>query len=98
MWLFIGFLKAQELLPHSELNKRIVHDYLTTTSTPSGFNHERARLSSIVGHIMDQQALPNPCARIATSETKQSLHKPFEDVSAVLTSGHSMKISFSVAF
>ena len=55
---FIGFLKAQELtsLPHSELNKRIVHDYLTTTSTtPSSFNHERARLSSIVGQIWDQK-------------------------------------------
>ena len=84
---FIGFLKAQELtsLPHSELNKRIVHDYLTTTSTtPSSFNHERARLSSIVGQIMDQQDLPNPCARIATKKTRQSLHKPFEDISAVL--------------
>ena len=27
---------------------------------------------------------PNPCARIAAKKTKQSLHKPFEDVSAVL--------------
>ena len=84
---FSGFLKAQELtsLPHSALNKRIVHDYLTTSSTtPSSFNHERARLSSILGHIMDEQDLPNPCARIATKKTKQSLHKPFEDVSAVL--------------
>ena len=84
---FISFLKAQQLtsLPHSELNKRIVHDYLTTTSTtPSGFNHERARLSSIVRQIMDEQDLPNPCARIATKKTKQSPHKPFEDVSAVL--------------
>ena len=33
---------------------------------------------------MDEQDLPNPCARIATKKTKQSLHKPFEDVSVVL--------------
>ena len=71
-------------LPTKKLDRRVVAEYLSHQNTPSNFNHERARLSSIVGDIMGQQDLPNPCARIATKKTKQSLHKPFEDVSAVL--------------
>jgi integrase len=71
-------------LPTKKLDRRVVAEYLSHQNTPSNFNHERARLSSIVGDIVGQQDLPNPCARIATKKTKQSLHKPFEDVSAVL--------------
>ena len=83
---FIRHLESHGMkdLPTKKLDRRVVAEYLSHQNTPSNFNHERARLSSIVGDIMGQQDLPNPCARIATKKTKQSLHKPFEDVSAVL--------------
>ena len=83
---FIRYLDNQGLkeLSIEKLDRRTVADYLSRQNTPSNFNHERAILSSIVGQIMDQQDLPNPCAGITTKKTTQALHKPFEDVSAVL--------------
>ena len=83
---FIRYLESHGMkdLPTKKLDRRVVAEYLSHQNTPSNFNHERARLSSIVGHIMGEQDLPNPCARIAAKKTKQSLHKPFEDVSEAL--------------
>ena len=71
-------------LPTKKLDRRVVAEYLSHQSTPSNFNHERARLSSILGDILGPQEHPNPCKGIKPKKTKQSLHKPFEDVSAVL--------------
>ena len=71
-------------LPIKKLDRRVVAEYLSHQNTPSNFNHERARLSSILGDILGPQEHPNPCKGIKPKKTKQSLHKPFEDVSAVL--------------
>ena len=71
-------------LPTKKLDRRVVAEYLSYQNTPSNFNHERARLSSILGDILGSQEHPNPCKGIKPKKTKQSLHKPFEDVSAVL--------------
>ena len=59
--------------------------YLNTQKrNPSLFNHERARLSSIMGTILEPHELPNPLHQIKRMKIKQSMHKPFEDVHAVL--------------
>ena len=71
-------------LPTKKLDRRVVAEYLSYQSTLSNFNHERARLSSILGDILGPQEHPNPCKGIKPKKIKQSLHKPFEDVSAVL--------------
>ena len=71
-------------LPTKKRDRRIVAEYLSHQNTPSNFNHERARLSSILGNILEPQEHPNPCRGIKPKKTKQGLHKPFENVSAVL--------------
>ena len=71
-------------LPTKKLDRRVVAEYLSHQNTPSNFNHERARLSSILEDILGPQEHPNPCRGIRPKKIKQSLHKPFEDVSAVL--------------
>jgi integrase len=83
---FIRYLESHGMkdLPTKKLDRRVVAEYLSDQYTPSNFNHERARLSSILGDILAPQKHPNPCKGIKPKKTKQSLHKPFEDVSAVL--------------
>lgn len=68
-------------------NMKRVHflDYLQATSTnPSHFNHERARLSSIMTTLLEPLELPNPLGQIKRIKIQQSMHKPFADVQAVL--------------
>lgn len=83
---FARYLEGQGLkeLTMGKLNKKTILDYLGRQTTPSNFNHERARLSSIVGGILEPHELSNPCRGIRPKKIKQSLHKPFEDVSEVL--------------
>ena len=83
---FARYLEEQGLqeLTMDKLNKKTILDYLGRQTTPSNFNHERARLSSIVGGILEPHELSNPCRGIKPKKIKQSLHKPFEDVSEVL--------------
>ena len=83
---FARYLEGQGLkeLTMVKLNKKTILDYLGRQTTPSNFNHERARLSSIVGGILEPHELSNPCRGINPKKIKQSLHKPFEDVSEVL--------------
>ena len=83
---FARYLEGQGLkeLTMGKLNKKTILDYLGIQTTPSNFNHERARLSSIVGGILEPHELSNPCRGIRPKKIKQSLHKPFEDVSEVL--------------
>jgi integrase len=60
-------------------------EYLNyTSSNPSFFNHERARLSSIITHILEPYALPNPLQLIKKIRMRQAMHKPFNDVHAAL--------------
>ena len=60
-------------------------NYLTkTTNTASCFNHERARISSVLGAAYNEAKLPNPCLHIKPKKVKPALHKPFKDVSIVL--------------
>ena len=56
--------------------------WATTQHTSRNFFLAKHALPT--GCMKPHFGLPNPCARIATKKTKQSLHKPFEDVSAVL--------------
>ena len=99
---FIRYLESRGMkdLPTKKLDRRVVAEYLSHQNTPSNFNHERARLSSILGDILGPQEHPNPCKGINPKKIKQSLHKPFEDVSAVLEDIRSFNenLSFSVAF
>ena len=85
---FARYLEEQGLkeLTMGKLNKKTILDYLGRQTTPSNFNHERARLSSIVGGILEPHELSNPCRGIKPKKIKQSLHKPFEDVSGVFSS------------
>ena len=73
-------------------NRRLEHfsrkhflEYLNASSkNPSFFNHERARLSSIIGTVLEPHDLPNPLQRIKKVKLQQAMHKPFNDVHAVL--------------
>ena len=60
-------------------------EYLNASSkNPSFFNHERARLSSIIGTVLEPYDLPNPLQLIKKVKLQQAMHKPFNDVYAVL--------------
>ena len=60
-------------------------EYLNASSkNPSFFNHERARLSSIIGTVLEPHDLPNPLQLIKKVKLQQAMHKPFNDVHAVL--------------
>ena len=73
-------------------NRRLEHfsrkhflEYLNASSkNPSFFNHERARLSSIIGIVFEPYDLPNPLQLIKKVKLQQAMHKPFNDVHAVL--------------
>ena len=68
-----------------KLNKTHINSYLErTTENNSGFNHEKARVSSILSYILSDRDLPNPCLHIKPKKVKPALHKPFKDVCAVL--------------
>ena len=68
-----------------KLNKTHINSYLErTTKNNSGFNHEKARVSSILSYILSDRDLPNPCLHIKPKKVKPALHKPFKDVSIVL--------------
>ena len=60
-------------------------EYLNASSkNPSFFNHERARLSSIIGNVLEPHDLPNPLQLIKKVKLQQAMHKPFNNVHAVL--------------
>jgi len=60
-------------------------EYLNASSkNPSFFNHERARLSSIIGTVLEPHDLPNPLQLIKKVKLQQAMHKPFNDVHTVL--------------
>ena len=68
-----------------KLNKIQINSYLErNTENNSGFNHEKARVSSILSYILSDRDLPNPCLYIKPKKVKPALHKPFKDVCAVL--------------
>ena len=52
--------------------------------TASSFNTERKHLSSLLSGVLKPLGLPNPAGPIATMKETPALHKPFEDVQAVL--------------
>ena len=60
-------------------------EYLNASSkNPSFFNHERARLSNIIGTVLEPHDLPNPLQLIKKVKLQQAMHKPFNNVHAVL--------------
>ena len=69
----IGNLKRSNFLEYLQLS----------SSNPSHFNHERARLSSILTTLLEPMELPNPVGQIKRIKIQQSMHKPFADVQAV---------------
>lgn len=52
--------------------------------TPASFNNERKHLSSLLSHYLVPLQLPNPMRGIKPLKEAPTLHKPFEDVGAVL--------------
>ena len=83
----IAFISKQQWkdIPIDKLNKTHINSYLErTTDNNSGFNHEKARVSSILSYILSDRDLPNPCLHIKPKKVKPALHKPFKDVCAVL--------------
>ena len=92
-----------QFFPPDAYLRNIDHTHLTnyltkTTNTASCFNHERARISSVLGAAYNEAKLPNPCLHIKPKKVKPTLHKPFKDVCAVLRiSSPLMRIYSSVA-
>jgi len=67
-----------------EAQSQLFKTYLeTSTTTVSTFNHERRRLSSLIGRILPED-VSNPMGRIPCKKEKHTLHKPFSDVGGVL--------------
>ena len=59
------------------------------TTTPSTFNHERGRVSSILATLDPTlRGALSPTASIAQRRTAQALHRPFDDVQRVLDDVH----------
>ena len=75
----------KSILP-SQLDQIRVLRYLeSVTSTPSTFNHERGRVSSILASLDPRiKGAMSPTASIPQRRTAQALHKPFDDVQEVL--------------
>ena len=81
---YISKQKWKNLRPE-RLDKGHISKYLErTTNNNSGFNHEKARVSSILGSLLDDLDLPNPCNYIKLKKVKPALHKPFKDVNSLL--------------
>lgn len=82
---FTRYVRSLSLLSPSELTKWHCQDYLrSVTSSPSTFNHERKRLSTILKLAFDEINIPNPVAGIKKKREKQSLHKPILDIPGLL--------------
>jgi integrase len=83
----ISYISKQKWkgLKIERLDKSHITKYLErTTNNHSGFNHEKARVSSILGSLLDDLDLPNPCRNIKPKKVKPTLHKPFKDVNTLL--------------
>jgi integrase len=83
----IAFISKQQWkdIQLDKLNKTHINSYLErTTNNKSGFNHEKARVSSILSYILSDRDLPNPCLHIKPKKVKPTLHKPFRDVNTLL--------------
>ena len=83
----ISYISKQKWkdLKIERLDKYHITKYLErTTNNHSGFNHEKARVSSILGSLLDDLDLPNPCRNIKPKKVKPTLHKPFKDVNTLL--------------
>jgi len=84
---FSSFLldSKQADLSFKNLNGEHISLFLeSTNSTTSSYNHEKARVSSILGSLLDDLSLPNPCGQIKPKKVKPALHKPFKDVNLLL--------------
>jgi len=83
---FTTYLRRDRLsqIKVREAHSQLFNTYLeTSTTTVSTFNHERRRLSSLIGRILPED-ISNPLGRIPCKKEKHTLHKPFSDVGIVL--------------
>lgn len=81
---FLLFLKRVVQDEHAIIDKKLLEEYFAyTTSTPSTFNHERARLQVILNQVLES-AESEPIRSIKKKREKQELHKPFGNVAEVL--------------
>ena len=83
---FTTYLRRDRLsqIKIREAHSQLFNTYLeTSTTTVSTFNHERRRLSSLIGRILPED-ISNPLGRIPCKKEKHTLHKPFSDVGIVL--------------
>ena len=82
---FIEFLRELDIEKPQDLSKSHCEEYLDLhSSSPSTFNHERKRLSSLIKKSLDRIGLFNPVSNIDKKREKQSMHKPIQDAPALL--------------
>lgn len=76
---------AKDIMPSSLDHIQVLRYLESVTSTPSTFNHERGRVSSILASLDPRiQGAMSPTASIPQKRTAQALHKPFEEIQEVL--------------
>lgn len=81
---FQRFLKANSLEDFDGLGIHCRKYLEAFGGTPSMFNHERKRLSTLLSSICDSEGVVNPVKAIKKKREKQTLNKPYHDVTAVL--------------
>lgn len=81
---FQRFVKANSLEDFDGLGIHCKEYLEAFGGTPSTFNHERKRLSTLLSSICDSEGVVNPVKAIKKKREKQTLNKPYHDVTAVL--------------
>ena len=84
---FIDFLqrKGLQALKLSDVKDSHLRSFLVSLNlSVSSYNHELKHIASILSKLMAPLGLSNPAGLIEKKKEKPSLHKPFDDVQAVL--------------
>lgn len=79
---FVDYIKENN--SPSVVTPRLIRSYLSTYEhSPSSYNHERKRLHSIFSRVLEEGER-NPVSTIKKKKERQVLHRPFDNVAAIL--------------
>ena len=84
---FVSFIEAKALdrLELVEIEDSHIRAFLMSMQlSVSSYNHELKHIGSILSKLLAPLGKPNPASLVKKKKEKPQLHKPFQDVSAVL--------------
>ena len=82
---YLGHVGLEDMLLADLKAHHIIAFMQSRPMTVPTFNHELKHLSSILSRLLAPHGLSNPCSQVKKKKEKPQLHKPFDDVPAILS-------------